>query len=159
VNSSNSKLFVGNLSFQTTRDELMQYFSGAGTVVDAVILTNKFSGRSRGFGFVQMSTDAEAIHAKEMFHGKEFMGRVLVVNDATPERPKDIYQAPESPAPVAETPAAEMPAPVIDMPVAVEPTAVEPMPSVETVVEPVVEPMAQATDVVPVSEEAVKPAE
>lgn len=158
MNSSNSKLFVGNLSFQTTRDELMQYFSGAGTVVDAVILTNKFSGRSRGFGFVQMSTDAEAIHAKEMFHGKEFMGRVLVVNDATPERPKDVYQAPEAPV-MESAAAAAMPAPVVDMPAAVEPTAVEPMPVMETAVEPVVEPMAPTSDVAPVAEEAVKPAE
>lgn len=159
MNNPNSKLFVGNLSFQTTRDELMHYFSGAGTVQDAVILTNKYTGRSRGFGFVQMSTPEEAIKAKEMFHGKDFMGRVLVVNDATPERPKDLYQAPQASTnpsePVVEPQAPVAPEPVVEAPIQPEPvseiptapveTTISSEPVVETPVEPTVEDTAKTT--------------
>ncbi len=167
MNPTSSKLFVGNLSFQTTRDELMHYFSGAGTVIDAVILTNKYTGRSRGFGFVQMSTPEEAINAKSMFHGKDFMGRVLVVNDATPERPKDIYEAPMHSADDQQVVAQESSTAAVDMPVVVkeaksksaavsEPVAVEPVveSTVQPITEPVTEPVAPVADVV---EPAVQP--
>lgn len=89
VNPNPAKLFIGNLSFKTSRQEVMDYFAQAGKVVDATILTDKFTGRSRGFGFVEMSTPEEAQKAKEMLNGKEFMERPLIVNDARPEQPRD----------------------------------------------------------------------
>ena len=100
MNPNPAKLFVGNLSFKTSRDELMQYFAQAGTVVDAVILTDKFTGRSRGFGFVEMSSADEANKAREELNGKEFQGRALIVNDARPEQPREAgmdMQAGEAP--------------------------------------------------------------
>ena len=86
-----TKLFVGSLPYSTTSDELGQLFAGAGNVVSAAVITDKFSGRSKGFGFVEMSTDEETAKAKEMFNGHELDGRALVVNDARPreERPRE----------------------------------------------------------------------
>lgn len=83
------KLYVGNLSYTTTDDVLKDAFSKAGTVESAVIITDKMSGRSKGFGFVEMSSDAEAQKAVEMFDGKEIDGRNVKVNEARPmeERP------------------------------------------------------------------------
>jgi RNA recognition motif-containing protein len=85
-----NKLYVGNLSFSTTNEELQQAFSQAGQVVEAVVLMDKMTGRSRGFGFVTMATQEEATAAVEMFNGKDFGGRVIVVNEARPreERPR-----------------------------------------------------------------------
>lgn len=87
------KLYVGNLPYSTTEDELKDFFSQAGTVESAVIINDKFSGRSKGFGFVEMSTDEEAQKAIEMFDKKEFGDRTIVVNEARPmeERPKKEY--------------------------------------------------------------------
>ncbi|MBI2984919.1 MAG: RNA-binding protein [Candidatus Kerfeldbacteria bacterium] len=84
-----SKLYVGGLSYDTTQESLQQTFSQAGSVVSATIITDKMSGRSRGFGFVEMSTEAEANKAIEMFNGQELDGRRLTVNIARPmaERP------------------------------------------------------------------------
>lgn len=101
MNPNPAKLFVGNLSFKTSREELMQYFGQIGTVVDAVILSDKFTGRSRGFGFVEMSSADEAIKAKETYNGKDFMGRELIVSDARPEQPRETNEAPAT-EPVAE---------------------------------------------------------
>jgi len=83
------KLYVGGLSYSTTDDGLMNYFSQAGKVDSAKIITDRMSGRSKGFGFVEMSSDEEAQAAITMFHGKEFEGRTLTVNEARPleERP------------------------------------------------------------------------
>jgi len=78
------KLYVGGLSYDTTQDTLKNYFAQAGTVESAAIITDKMSGRSKGFGFVEMSTDEEAQKAIEMFNGKEFEGRNLTVNEARP---------------------------------------------------------------------------
>ena len=89
MNPNPAKLFVGNLSFKTSHDELVQYFTAAGTVVDAVILTDKFTGRSRGFGFVEMSNADEANKAREMFNGKEFGGRSLTVNESRPQEKRN----------------------------------------------------------------------
>ena len=97
MNPNPAKLFIGNLSFKTSHDELVQYFSGAGTVVDAVILTDKFTGRSRGFGFIEMGNADEANKAREMFNGKEFQGRELIVNDARPEQPREPMQGGNAP--------------------------------------------------------------
>ncbi len=84
-----TRLYVGNLSFHTTDAALQQHFSQAGNVTSVNLISDKFTGRSRGFAFVEMSSDAEAQRAVEQFHGKELDGRVLTVNEARPreERP------------------------------------------------------------------------
>jgi RNA recognition motif-containing protein len=84
------KLYVGGLSYSTTQDGLKDYFSQAGAVQTAIIIIDKMSGRSKGFGFVEMSSDEEAQKAIAMFDGKEFEGRTLTVNEARPmeERPR-----------------------------------------------------------------------
>ena len=79
-----TKLYVGNLSFRTTGDELRDAFSAAGTVESATVIEDRDSGRSRGFGFVEMATPEEAAAAIEQFNGKEFGGRNLTVNEAKP---------------------------------------------------------------------------
>lgn len=83
------KLYVGNLNFNTSSDELSELFSGFGTVESATVVTDRQTGRSRGFGFVEMSTKEEAEQAIEQLNGKEFGGRNLTVNEARPrqERP------------------------------------------------------------------------
>jgi len=78
------KLYVGGLSFQTTDEALGAAFAQAGTVVSAVVIKDKFSGRSKGFGFVEMSSDAEAAAAIEMWNNKELDGRPVRVNEARP---------------------------------------------------------------------------
>ena len=82
------KLFVGGLSFDTTENTLKDTFSGAGTVESAVIIMDKVSGRSKGFGFVEMSTEDEAKKAIEMFNGKDLDGRNVTVNEARPMEPR-----------------------------------------------------------------------
>jgi RNA recognition motif-containing protein len=83
------KLYVGGLSYQTTDDSLRAAFAQAGTVVSAVVIKDKFSGQSKGFGFVEMSTDEEANAGIEMWNDKELDGRSVKVNEARPmeERP------------------------------------------------------------------------
>lgn len=82
------RLYVGNLPYQTTGDDLKNTFSSAGTVTSAQVITDKMSGRSKGFGFVEMSNDDEAKAAIEMFNGKELDGRALTVNEARPMEPR-----------------------------------------------------------------------
>jgi RNA recognition motif-containing protein len=84
-----TKLFVGNLSFKTTENDLQDAFSAHGTVVEANLMMDRMSGRPRGFGFVTMSTPEEAQKAIEALHGAEVGGRALTVNVARPreERP------------------------------------------------------------------------
>lgn len=84
-----SRLFVGNLSYNTLQDDLVDYFGQAGLVRSADVVMDKFTGKSRGFAFVEMGTADEANKAVEMFHNKEFQGRNLTVNVARPkeERP------------------------------------------------------------------------
>ncbi len=84
------KLYVGNLSYDMSEDTLKDTFSQAGTVESAIVIKDKMSGRSKGFGFVEMSTDEEAQKAIEMLNGKELDGRALTVNEARPmeERPR-----------------------------------------------------------------------
>ena len=79
-----TKLYVGNLSYDTTSATLQDAFSQVGTVVSATVITDKMSGRSKGFGFVEMSTEDEAQAAIEMFNGKELEGRTVTVNEARP---------------------------------------------------------------------------
>ena len=80
------KLYVGGLSYQTTEDSLKDLFSQAGTVTSAAIIMDKISGRSKGFGFVEMGSEDEAKKAIEMFNGKDFDGRNITVNEARPMR-------------------------------------------------------------------------
>ena len=80
-----TKLYVGGLSYSTTEDELREYFSGAGNVTSVAIIIDKMTGRSKGFGFVEMSTEEEMSSAISMFNGKEFGGRTLTVNEAKPQ--------------------------------------------------------------------------
>lgn len=84
-----TKLFVGGIPFKATDDELKEHFSGAGSVASAKIITDRATGRSKGFGFVEMSTDEEAQAAIDMFHGKEFGGRPITVNEARPMEPRN----------------------------------------------------------------------
>lgn len=80
-----TKLFVGNLDFTVTGDELRDTFSQAGTVVDAVVISDKMTGRSRGFGFVEMSNEDEAKAAIEKLNGSDLKGRKINVNEARPK--------------------------------------------------------------------------
>ena len=80
------KLYVGSLSYDTTEDSLKNLFSEAGKVESAVIIKDKMSGRSKGFGFVEMSSEDEAKKAIDLFNGKDFEGRSLVVDEARPMR-------------------------------------------------------------------------
>jgi RNA recognition motif-containing protein len=78
------KLYVGGLSYQTTDQGLGAAFAAAGTVVSAIVIKDKFSGQSKGFGFVEMENDTEADAAIEMWNEKELDGRTIKVNEARP---------------------------------------------------------------------------
>lgn len=84
------KLFVGGLPWATTSDELKDLFSQHGTITSAVVVTDKMTGRSRGFGFVEFENDAEASAAEAALNNSDFGGRTLVVKEARPleDRPK-----------------------------------------------------------------------
>ena len=79
-----TKLYVGNLAFQTTSQDLEQLFGQAGTVQSASVVEDRDTGNSRGFAFVEMSSQEEASSAIEQFNGKEVGGRFLKVNEAKP---------------------------------------------------------------------------
>ena len=83
-------IYVGNLSYEATEDDLRQAFEAFGQVASATIIKDKFSGRSKGFGFVEMPTDSEAQSAIGELNGKEVKGRALNVNEARPrtDRPR-----------------------------------------------------------------------
>ena len=83
------KLFVGGLSWDTNDDQLKEFFSEIGEVVSANVITDKYSGRSKGFGFVEMATEKEAKEAMEKLNGKEMDGRTIVVDEAKPQAPRD----------------------------------------------------------------------
>ena len=80
-----AKLFIGNLDYTVTGDDLKALFAQAGTVVDAVVIMDKMTGRSRGFGFVEMSSDEEAKKAIETLNGADLKGRKINVNEAKPQ--------------------------------------------------------------------------
>ncbi|MEK7558074.1 MAG: RNA-binding protein [Patescibacteria group bacterium] len=86
----NQTLFVGGIAYGTTQQSLSDHFSAAGTVVSANIITDRQTGRSKGFGFVEMSSPEEALKAIEMFNDQELDGRKLAVNLARPkeDRPR-----------------------------------------------------------------------
>src|SRR6201991_1465464 len=85
-----SKLYVGNLSYNTTSSDLEQLFSQHGTVQSAEVISDRDSGRSKGFGFVEMGSDAEAQAAITALNGQQHDGRTLTVNEAKPreDRPR-----------------------------------------------------------------------
>ncbi|MBU2524697.1 RNA-binding protein [Patescibacteria group bacterium] len=82
-------LFVGSISYTTTEESLNEAFSQAGTVTSAKIITDKMSGRSKGFGFVDMESDEDAQKAIEMWNEKELDGRKIFVNEARPRKDED----------------------------------------------------------------------
>lgn len=84
MSNINTKLYVGNLPYSVTGDRLREVFAEAGTVNDAVVISDKYSGRSKGFGFVEMGSEEEAKKAIEMFDGKDLDGRAIKVNEAKP---------------------------------------------------------------------------
>lgn len=81
----NNRLYIGGLPYRSTVEELKAHFAQAGAVNDAQIITDRMTGRSRGFGFVEMADEAGANSAIEMFNGKDFGGRTLTVNMARPK--------------------------------------------------------------------------
>jgi len=85
----NKKLYVGNLDYGVTSDQLTDHFKQAGTVVSAMVITDRATGRSKGFGFVEMTTDEEIKKAIEMFNDQEFQGRKIIVNEARPQEPRN----------------------------------------------------------------------
>lgn len=80
-----AKLYVGNLPYSVTEERLRQHFAQHGSVVSARIITDKFSGRSKGFGFVEMGSDEEAERATSALNGTDFEGRNIVVSEARPQ--------------------------------------------------------------------------
>ena len=84
-----TKLFIGNLEYTVTSDDLRAAFSEVGTVSDAVVITDKMSGRSRGFGFVEMSSEDEAKAAIEKLNGSDLKGRKINVNEARPQENRE----------------------------------------------------------------------
>lgn len=80
-----SKLYIGGLAYSTTSEGLREFFSQSGNVLSATVITDRFSGQSRGFGFVEMATKEEATKAVEMLNGRLFRDRNLVVDEARPQ--------------------------------------------------------------------------
>ncbi len=83
------KLYVGNLPFSATEQILSETFAECGTVESAKIITDRDTGRSKGFGFVEMSSDAEAQTAIERYNGADWGGRPMTVNEARPQAPRE----------------------------------------------------------------------
>ncbi len=83
------KLYVGNLPFSATDQVLQETFSQCGTVASATIIMDRETGRSKGFGFVEMTNDDEAAQAISKFHGAEYDGRAMTVNEARPMAPRE----------------------------------------------------------------------
>jgi RNA recognition motif-containing protein len=79
-----TKLYVGGLPYSSQEEDIKSHFAQAGEVTSAIIIKDKMSGRSKGFGFVEMASDDGAQKAIEMFNGQEFEGRKLTVNEARP---------------------------------------------------------------------------
>ena len=83
-----AKLYVGNLNYSVVEEKLQELFSQHGSVVSVRIITDKFTGRSKGFGFVEMGSDEEAEKATAALNGIEFEGRTIVVSEARPQQPR-----------------------------------------------------------------------
>lgn len=85
----NAKLYVGNIAYQATDEDLAQFFASAGSVQSAKVITDKMSGRSKGFGFVEMSSPEEAQNAISTLDGQELNGRPVSVKEARPMQPRE----------------------------------------------------------------------
>ena len=83
------KLYVGSISFNATEESLQDLFSSIGEVESVKIITDQDTGRSKGFGFVEMSSEEDAKKAIEQLNGTKFMERALIVNEARPQQPRD----------------------------------------------------------------------
>ena len=83
-----AKLYVGNLNYSVVEEKLQELFSQHGSVVSVRVITDKFTGRSKGFGFVEMGSDEEAEKATAALNGIEFEGRTIVVSEARPQQPR-----------------------------------------------------------------------
>jgi RNA recognition motif-containing protein len=92
------KLYVGNLPYSVTADSLRDKFSALGEVTSSTIISDKFSGRSKGFGFVEMANDDEAAKAISELHEADWEGRKMIVNEARPleDRPKRDFRGPRA---------------------------------------------------------------
>lgn len=88
------KIYVGGLPFSTTETELNDLFTPLGEVLSAKLITDKFTGRSRGFGFVEMANEEEATNAINKLHNTSFGGRTLTVNEAKPMEPRSESRGP-----------------------------------------------------------------
>ena len=86
-----NKLYVGNISFKVTEEEIHDLFAGIGNVVSARLITDPHTGRPKGFGFVEMGSDEEAKKAIEALNGKVLDERALTVNEAKPPKPKERF--------------------------------------------------------------------
>ena len=86
-----TKLYVGNLPYSITEDSLQQHFAQFGSVVSARVIMDKLSGRSKGFGFVEMSSAQEAEKAIGTLNGTDFEGRNIVVSEARPQEPRESF--------------------------------------------------------------------
>lgn len=84
-----NKLFVGSLAWSATDDDLANFFGGVGTVVSAKVIVDRETNRSKGFGFVEMSSDEEAKDAIDKLNGKELNGRPIAISEARPQAPRD----------------------------------------------------------------------
>lgn len=85
------KLFVGGISWNTTEATLNEFFAKVGTVVSAVIITDRYTGKSKGFGFVEMSTEEEAQKAISELNGQDLDGRSIAVSEARPQQPRENF--------------------------------------------------------------------
>lgn len=85
------KLFVGGISWDTTEASLTDFFSKAGKVISATIIMDRYTGKSKGFGFVEMSTEEEAEKAKNELNGQNLDGRTIAVSEARPQQPRDNF--------------------------------------------------------------------
>jgi cold-inducible RNA-binding protein len=84
-----NKLFVGSLAWTATDDDLAQFFAAAGTVASAKVIVDRETNRSKGFGFVEMSTDEEAKVAVDTLNGKDLAGRPVAISEARPQAPRE----------------------------------------------------------------------
>ena len=87
--ATNKKLYVGSLPYSISEDELRELFSSYGNIESVRIITDKFTGQSKGFGFVEMSNEDDAQRAVEGMNGKQISGRTLIVNEARPEQRRE----------------------------------------------------------------------
>ncbi len=94
-----NKLYVGNLGIQTTADDLTALFGGAGQVVSTHLITDRDTGRAKGFAFVEMASEAEALHAIALYNGHSLYEQALIVSEA---RPRETLRTSEQPSAAAQ---------------------------------------------------------